>query len=313
MIQQLFLVVFIFSGLTLPLSFSSVEWTPTWKRDAAVALQPTRTLPLIPNRPEPPKKRVEDAGPNLSSNAGLMFDRSSGTVLWQKEANVVMPIASLTKLMTAIVVLEQGPNWEQPHVMRRDENDRGGAKLHVAEGDSVRQIDLFYASLVGSANNATLALARSTGLSDEAFVAEMNRKAKALGLTHTRFVDPTGLDPLNVSNARELAILARAAFRLPEIADATTRLNHELRSVARDEYHHLQTTNELLKAGDLSLTGSKTGYLDEAGYCLISQVELGSRELIVVLLGAKSHLQRFQETRELLGWASENFDFSLSH
>lgn len=308
MIQQTFLAAFILSGLTVPLSFASVSFAPTWDVQGKVTMRATRNLPLIPNRPEAPVHRSpQDPGPELSAIAGIVFDRSSGTVLWQKEPDTVVPIASLSKLMTAMVFLDQETDWQTVEQMDREENELEGAKLFVGDGDTVRQIDLFYSALVGSANNATQALADGSGLTEEAFLQQMNERAAALGLEHTAFFDVTGLNPKNVSTVKELAVLGRAAFAYPEIADATTRVNHEMRSVGRDEYHNVETTNLLLKAGDLRITGSKTGYLDEAGYNLLTQVEVNDRVLMIVLVGAKSHFQRFTETRRLIEWVEDEF------
>ena len=212
--------------------------------------------------------------------------------------------------MTGILYLENEPHWTRPYTMRPDENGLIGAKLHVGNGDTVREVDLFYSSLVGSANNATLALARSVGLSDEGFVRDMNAKAKDFKLDHTHFTDPTGLDPENVSSVKDLAVMARYAFSFPEIKKATTQTNHEMRSVAFDEYHNVRSTNNMLKSGDFNISGSKTGYLDEAGYCLITQIRNDAgRELISVIVGATSHHQRFYETQALLKWSGEHFVF----
>lgn len=309
MIQQFFVLVVIAWGLLFPTRLKQTVLVPSFVASGETQLKAQAALPQIPKRPEPPAMRPATEWPEISSKAALVMDRASGAILWQKDAEAVHPIASLTKLMTAMVVLDREPTWDATYAMRADENQLIGAKLRLGEGESVRIVDLFFASLVGSTNNATLALARSTGLSDEAFVEAMNAKAAKLRLTTMRFVDPTGLEPENVATARDLAMMARAAFSYAKIREATTRPNHEMRTVNTDIYHNLRSTNLLLN-GDLDITGSKTGYLDEAGYCLISQVRVAEgRELLVIILGAATHHQRFTETRALIDWAVASFDF----
>lgn len=237
--------------------------------------------------------------------------QSSSALLWDKEAHVIRfeqrgferrPIASLTKLMTAMVALDYGFDWEQSADILPDEYLIGG-KLLLQPGERVSMRDLFHASLLGSANNATLALVRQLPVEEQEFIRAMNRKAIALGLEQTEFVDATGLDPDNVSTAYEVARLAETAFRdYPAIAQATAMPEYRMVAQGTGREHVIKNTNGLISERGVALSGGKTGYLTEAGFCLVAQGAGALARHLAVVLGSQSEWDSVQDTQTLLHW-----------
>lgn len=306
MVQEMFIALFILSGVLFPFSSSSIRFIPT-QHDQGVGLEPGRFLPELPYKPAAPILAETAELSELSSKSAVIIDTETGSILFQKNSDERLPVASLTKLATAMIFLETEPNFQSEVILTSSVNRLNGAKLFVGDGDSASLIDVFFSSLVGSTNNSTMALAQSTGLSNEMFVQRMNEKASSLGLTKTNFVEPTGLDPDNISTAKEIGLLARQAFFQPLIQKGTTKANHEMRTIKNREYHNVKSTNRLLAMAP-EITGSKTGYLDEAGYCLITQAKVwGDREVIVVVLGAPANQKRFDETLLLLDWVKKSY------
>lgn len=213
----------------------------------------------------------------------------AGDILAEHGSFVPLPIASLTKLMSAMVALDHHGDLDQEQSILLEEFTIGG-NLHIVPGVEIVTVrDLLYASITGSANNAALALARSTGLSREEFVREMNRKAVALGLEHLSFADPTGLSPQNVGTAYEVARLAAVAFTdYPLIRDAASRGEYTIVTRNTKREHVLKNPNLLLRRSPGLLAGSKTGYLDEALYCLVLAQRTPGGLLIAVTLGHPS-------------------------
>jgi len=215
------------------------------------------------------------------------------------------PIASITKLMTAIIFLDHNPGWEKAYTISREDYVEGG-KINLFVGDIVTVKDLFNASLVASDNGATLSLARSTGLSDEEFVAAMNAKAKELGLLQTEFSDPIGLNNNNLSNAKDVARLAKAALDRPDIAAAVGKPTYTFQTVQGQE-KKLESTDWLLDGDQtegIQAVGGKTGYTDSAGYCFVGRFrEAGGRSVIVAILDSGGKNERFSQARKLAAWA----------
>jgi D-alanyl-D-alanine carboxypeptidase len=230
----------------------------------------------------------------------VLLETTSNQILFQQNAFERRPIASITKLMTAMVALDHGIDWDQEADIQLEEYTQGG-RLLLFNGEKVTMRDLFNASLLGSANNATLAYVRQLGISKEEFVRAMNRKAIELGLEQTEFHDVTGLTPTNVSTAYEVAILAKAAFeKYPAIAQATTQKEYSFTVNTSGREHTIRNTNKLISELGEASGGSKTGYLYEASYCLVmaGEGELASR--IGVILGSPSEQGNFGDMRRLL-------------
>ncbi len=236
----------------------------------------------------------------LTTKSAVVLDETTGTIVQAKEEHTTLPLASLTKLMTALVVLDQQPDWKA-RVRYESSDNRIGAALRIRPGEKLTVRDLFFTMLVASANNATMSLVRSTGLDAETFVRLMNEKAAALGLSQTRFSEPTGLDAGNVSTAYEYAMLTRVALQSPLIAEALGTKQYVFRT-SKGILHRLRNTNQLLHT-DSAVIGGKTGYTDEAGYTLMlrtkARISRDASSLITVVLGGKTSATRFAEARAL--------------
>lgn len=257
----------------------------------------------IPSRVDP--REIES---EIGAAAYFVVDRATGEVLTMKQEDRVWPIASLTKLMTATVVLDQPVAMNTLVAMKKTDNV-GGARLWVNEGDRFSVSDLFYAALVSSANNAANALARTTGLSKDDFISQMNTRAAELQLLYTHFVDPTGLDPKNVSTPREMATLAREVLSRREIQQYTTTATRFIKVAGTRVSKKMVNTNWLVwkpQYDDVWVTGGKTGYLDESGWNLVvtlKPTKNDERELLIVLFGAKSRQTTFEDAERLADWA----------
>ncbi|BFD25072.1 MAG: serine hydrolase [Candidatus Parcubacteria bacterium] len=256
-------------------------------------------------------KDSEDPGPEVSAPKGAVMLSADNSFLYTKEATVAQPIASLTKLMTVLVFLENNPGFDQEYKISAGDHIAGG-KIHFWSGDTVTVLDLFKSALVGSDNVATRALAKSTGLSEEDFVAAMNNQAKRLGMFSSHFVEPTGLAAGNVASAQDVARLVKATLAYPEIA-ATTNLNTYRFTTKEGKTRIVEATNDLVHADsvDLALEGAKTGYTEEAGYCFAAAInELETEETIItVVLGASSSAERFRDTETLADWVATYFSW----
>lgn len=271
-------------------------------------------LPEIEDRYKAPLKLTDDLGlDDLEARAALIQDKATGQILWQKNAHTAMPMASLTKLMTALVYLENQPEagFNHEHTLTAYENYLIGAKLHVDAGDKVKTFDLLRATLVGSTNNGAMALAHATEMEEEEFVAVMNKKAKALGMTKTYYEDPTGLETENTSTVADLAFLFDYVLDYPEIAVPLGMREHLMDTVEQQRHVRIKNTNPLLKDETVNVTAGKTGYLDEAGYCLIIQAEDDQgHEIIAVVLGESSEDARSEELKEMIDWTFNNYQWS---
>lgn len=230
----------------------------------------------------------------------ILWDTNTQTIRYQHNAFQRHPLASLTKLMTAMVALDYGIAWDTPVTIMPEEYVQGG-QLLLHSGETVTMRNLFIASLLGSANNATLAYVRSLGLPKKEFIQAMNRKAIELGLEQTEFHDVTGLDSNNISTAYEVARLADVAFsKYPDITAATSRPEYAFTVGGSGRQHVIRNTNKLISVEGEPASGSKTGYLYEAKYCLVmaGAGEWGDR--IGVILGSESEERSFLDMKALL-------------
>jgi D-alanyl-D-alanine carboxypeptidase len=208
----------------------------------------------------PPARAGHAAPPTTTASSYIVVDKSSGIVLVANHADVVWPIASLTKLMTAQLALDSGMALTKTFPVKA-EDDVGGAKLYVSSGDTFTLDGLLYATLVGSANNAANALIRSTGKSKADFVKDMNARAVALNLGRTKYVDPTGIETGNVSTARELSIVAAQAFARADIKRYTTTAKASIDVLSQGTVKTIKNTNWMLwkpEYDDVFVTGGKT-------------------------------------------------------
>lgn len=235
----------------------------------------------------------------LEAPSILVVDASSGEILIERGSGITRPIASLTKLMTAAEFLAHNPGFDERIAMIASD-DTIPAKIYAKTGDVFTTRDLFYATLLKSANNAAKALARSTGLSQDAFVAAMNQKADELGMADTTFVEPTGLSAGNISTAQDLYKLSRSAFSDMLFLKATTPKSLTIASINNGKRHILENTNKAIDVPYVVI-GSKTGYTVEAGRCVIMKARNNEgREVIAITLGGESPGSQWDDMRMLL-------------
>ena len=237
-------------------------------------------LPAASAAPSPAKLDVR-------SESALVVDVNSGKTLYQKNANKARPIASLTKLMTALVVLEARQNLDQIITVDKDDIDRvKHTHSRIRMGTKVTRRDALHLALMSSENRMASALARHYPGGRSAFVRAMNNKARQLGMRNTHFYDSTGLSTRNVSTAQDLGKLAAAAYRQPLIRQFTQDENREMRFSAPAYSLMFNNTNPLVKNPDWDVRLSKTGFTDEAGRCLVMRAKPDNRELAIVLLNS---------------------------
>jgi D-alanyl-D-alanine carboxypeptidase len=268
-------------------------------------LQARGKLPESTDKPE--EEEIEPF--NLQANCGSVLDLQNRKILFNKDADKEWPIASITKLVTALVFLEHNPGWDTIYEVRRGDRREGG-KIFLYTGEKVKVKDLFYLSLVGSANTATIGLVHSTGMTEQEFVQKMNEKAGALGLKNTRFHDPVGLNNYNISTAREIAKFTRTALSDKDISEATLTKKYEFTTL-EGKKKVVYNTDDLLNIfpqNGIRIIGGKTGYNISAGYCFVGKfIDHDGREMISVVLGSDSRDLRFSETRDLVEWTYDTF------
>jgi D-alanyl-D-alanine endopeptidase (penicillin-binding protein 7) len=242
-------------------------------------------------------------GPKLRSAVALVQDAESGETLYAKNSETVLPIASITKLMTAIVVLERGLELEERvAVSAEDLRATRSARVRgrLRPGSVLTRDELLLLTLMASENRAAAALARTYPGGTEAFVAAMNAEAGRLGLHDTRFADPTGLSPDNVSSAHDLAGLVRAAHSYPLIREYSTRASAQVDTLRGAV--SFRNTNSLVRSDAWDIELSKTGYIHQAGRCLVMHMRVASRELVVILLDSWGKYTRIADARRIRKW-----------
>ncbi len=242
---------------------------------------------------------------HLRSASVLVQDADSGDVFYEKNSDAVVPIASITKLMSAVVTLDRKLDMEQSVVISREDMDSiKGTRSRLRPGTTLTRSELLMLALMASENRAAAALGRTYPGGTQAFVVAMNQKAAELGMTDSRFVDPTGLNPGNVSSARDLAKLVRAAHAYEPIREYTTRSSATVTAMGRHVSFH--NTNGLVRNHHWDIGLSKTGYISEAGRCLVMRVRVASRDLIVVLLDSWGKQSRIGDANRIRKWLESN-------
>jgi D-alanyl-D-alanine carboxypeptidase len=258
-----------------------------------------------------PHKQTESLGIEIDAKSAIVVDSVSGRMLFEKDNAAELPMASLTKMMTAVVVLDSGVNPEESAVIDSEVVQVEGADIGLKEGEEMRVSDLLYGVLIASGNDAALALAKKIGGSVEGFVGQMNEKASDLGLSNTHFSNPTGLDQEDhFSNVKDLAILANHAFKNPIFQEIVGIKEHDIQALNSDKTHHLKNTNKLLLNDYSNILGGKTGFTDEAGFCLTSFAENErGNQIVVVVLGSEEDGNQFQDTKALVEWTFMNYEW----
>ena len=241
------------------------------------------------------------AGPLLSSQSALIMNNKTGEVLYQKNANRVMPIASISKLMSAIVLLDADLNMNELVTITPEEIDRlKGTGSRLSIGTSLPRKELLHLSLMSSENRATHALARTYPGGINAFVAAMNAKAQSLGMSNSRFYEPTGLDYRNVSTAHDLSRLVAAASKYPLIRRNSTS-NYGAVSTASGSQRY-KNSNALVREGGWNIELQKTGYIREAGRSMVVKANVQNQTITIVLLNSPSSTTRVNDARKIESW-----------
>ena len=253
-------------------------------------------LPAASAAPSPAKLDVR-------SESALVVDVNSGKTLYQKNANKARPIASLTKLMTALVVLEARQNLDQIITVDKDDIDRvKHTHSRIRMGTKVTRRDALHLALMSSENRMASALGRHYPGGRSAFVRAMNNKARQLGMRNTHFYDSTGLSTRNVATAQDLAKLVAAAYRQPLIRQFTQDENREMRFTTPAYSLMFNNTNPLVKNPDWDVRLSKTGYTDEAGRCLLMRAKPDNQELAIVLLNSVGKRTPIGDANRIRKW-----------
>jgi D-alanyl-D-alanine endopeptidase (penicillin-binding protein 7) len=242
---------------------------------------------------------------DLSSSVALVLDQQTGETLYQKNADAVLPIASITKVMTSMVVLDAGlPLDEMIEVTEADRDTERHSSSRLAIGARLSRAEMLHLALMASENRAAHALGRSYPGGLPAFVSAMNAKARAVGMADSRFADPTGLSSGNVSNARDLAVMVRAASGYPLIRQYSTATELTVDTGYRQVA--FRSTNRLVDHRDWDIGMQKTGYISEAGKCLVMQARIDGRPTIIVLLDSAGTAGRFADAQRLRKWLEQH-------
>jgi len=257
----------------------------------------------------PVKKDVLSLGPQLSAQKAIIVDAKSGTVLFEKNTNQKHAMASIVKLMTALVFLDTNPNLEERFEMI-EEDDREGDSEYIRPLESAKLRDFLMASLIGSANNATISLSRATGLPEQDFVDRMNEKARSIGMNNTEFKEPSGLNPENISTAYDIAKLLSLADKNETILEIAGMHRSMIQVYPSNIRRTVLTTNHLLGT-IVFVSFGKTGYLDEAMYNLATSVSLpNGNEVYIVTLGSQTNEERVQDAKNLAVWAQRTYQWN---
>ena len=275
---------------------------------ASAAVAADKSAPRARNaKPAAAADFDKDGDPNLRSTAALVLDAKTGETLFAKNADAVHPIASITKLMTAMVVLDSKLPLDEPiRISSEDLDTLKGTRSRLPVGAHFRRDDLIRIALVASDNRAAAALGRSYPGGIEAFVTAMNAKAKLLGLQATQFVDSSGLAPGNVSSPAELARLVSEASRYDIIREYSTTPALDVTLPDTGRKVNYVNTNALVRAGDWDIGLSKTGYISESGKCLVMQAMIANTPIVIVLLDSWGRLTRIGDANRIKRWLEKN-------
>lgn len=260
-----------------------------------------------------PKKIESDSlGLSLSAKSALVVDLKSDKILFSKNKEEVLPIASITKLMSILVLLDLNIDWDMEVETLRGDRIEGG-RIYLGPGEVATVENLINLSLVASDNQAVMSLVRASGFSTDDFVRLMNEKAGEMGMANTAFFDPTGIDSRNASTVYDLTRLARRVFSNSKIVEILELEEYSFSEKKNNIPHRVFSTDWLLGGflknnDDYALEAGKTGYLPEAGYCFLSQAKnKEDQRIITVILGSDTPISRFQETKGLIIWSFNNW------
>ena len=245
--------------------------------------------------------RASPAAPALRSSAALVLDTTHSSVLYSRRSDIALPIASITKLMTALVVMDAAqPLDEQIEITTEDGRQRSHVVSRLAPGTTLSRGDLLHLALMSSENRAAHALGRNYPGGLAACVDAMNAKARELGMTNAHFVEPTGLSDQNVASPEDLSKLVMAAAKIPQIREYSTDSRYEVQ-VGRRTMRYVNT-DSLVSRPDWKIDVQKTGYISRAGRCLVMQTMIEDRTVVIVLLNSFGKHTRVADARRILKW-----------
>ena len=258
-------------------------------------------VPAKPSLGEAMGLRDTEDALSLRSSVALVMDQNTNEVLFQKNPTAVLPIASITKLMTALVVMDSHlPMDEMLTVTEDDRDTEKHSSSRLRFGTTLTRHEMLLLALMSSENRAASVLGRSYPGGLPAFVGAMNKKAREIGMNDSHFVDSSGLSSSNVSSAMDLARLVNAAYRNPTIREFSTQPEHEV-SVSGRTMHYV-STNRLVRGGSWDIGLQKTGYISEAGQCLVMQTRVNDRNVVMVFLDSVGKLSRFADATRVKTW-----------
>jgi D-alanyl-D-alanine endopeptidase (penicillin-binding protein 7) len=283
----------------------SSEVSPAVSKASSIKATAARAVVKVESRRPPAAEArslhaVADAL-KLKSNAALVIDQDTDQVLFSKNPQAVLPIASITKLMTAMVVVGQQLDLSETITVTADDIDtEKGSHSRLTVGTPLTRGEMLHLALMASENRAAHALGRTAPGGLETFVAAMNATAQRLGMRDTRYREPTGLSSQNQSSARDLALLVKAAYEVPLIRQLSTSPEAEFEVGRRSQ--QFRNTNRLVNNPTWDIGLQKTGYIAEAGRCLVMQAQLAGRKLIMVLLDSAGKYSRLGDAERIRKW-----------
>ncbi|HEX4648949.1 MAG TPA: D-alanyl-D-alanine endopeptidase [Steroidobacteraceae bacterium] len=246
-------------------------------------------------------RRATPATPALRSSAAFVLDATNSSVLYSRRSDIAVPIASITKLMTALVIMDAGQPLDEPiEITREDQHLRKSARSRLIAGMTLSRGDLLHLALMSSENHAAHALGRTYPGGSSGCVEAMNAKARELGMTNAHFVEPTGLSEENVASPEDLSKLVMAAAKVPQIREYSTDSSYEVQ-VGRHILSY-RNTDSLVSRPDWDIEVQKTGYISRAGRCLVMQTVIEDRTVVIVLLNSFGKRTRVADARRIRKW-----------
>ncbi|QZA80009.1 D-alanyl-D-alanine endopeptidase [Deefgea piscis] len=247
--------------------------------------------------------RMDADNPGVQSSGVLVLNQQSGEVLYEKNADSIIPIASITKLMTAMVVLDARlPLNELISITEADIDTLKNTSSRLSVGTTLTRGEMLLLALMSSENRAASTLSHHFPGGKDAFIRKMNEKAQQLGMRNSRFYDSTGLNPSNVSSARELGLMVKAAQRYPEIHQFSTSSEYTFASNKNGSMMTFRNTNPLVKDSDWDIGVSKTGFINEAGRCIVMQAMINGKPVVIVLMDSNGKYTRIGDAQRIRKW-----------
>ena len=282
-IKSILLVIFLFS----PFSYLTLAKEPLSSKKPSLYVKNSKSL-------------------KVRSLKAIVVNQNTGEIIYEKNADVRASIASLTKLMTAMVVLDSGLDLNKEIKLTKADIDRvKRTTSRLPIGTKLTKYELLKVALISSDNRAAFALSRSYPSGRKGFINAMNVKAIQLGMQNSQFRDPTGLDKRNISTAKDLLKLVRAAYQYPVIRDLTTTPSESIKIGRKRNSIGFNNTNPLVRKGVWDIGLSKTGFIRESGRCLVLQTTINGEPIIIVLLNSYGKLTRFADVKRIRNWMNK--------